>query len=116
MSSTSTGLEVREVGGVGIVDVRGDLTPAVEDPLLGAYGKASNDGARPVVLNFTALEYMNSGGIGLLVQLLVRANRGKHRLHAFGLSQHYRQIFEVTRLDEAIAIHDDEAAALSAAN
>ena len=50
---------------------------------------------------------MNSGGIGLLVTLLVRANRQKQRLLAFGLNDHYRQIFELTRLDEAIGIYDD---------
>ena len=51
---------------------------------------------------------MNSGGIGLLVTLLVRAQRGGVRLLATGLSEHYRQIFALTRLDEAIEIHDDE--------
>ena len=51
---------------------------------------------------------MNSGGIGLLVTLLVRAQRGGVRLLATGLSDHYRQILALTRLDEAIEIHDDE--------
>jgi anti-sigma B factor antagonist len=46
--------------------------------------------------------------------MLVRANRQKQRLSAFGLNEHYRQIFELTRLDEAIAIHDDEKSALAA--
>ena len=50
---------------------------------------------------------MNSGGIGLLVTLLVRANRHSQQLLAFGLSDHYAQIFELTRLDEAVGIHDD---------
>ena len=59
---------------------------------------------------------MNSGGIGLLVTLLVRAQRGGGSgCVAVGLSEHYRQIFALTRLDEAIEIHDDEAAALAAA-
>ena len=79
-----------------------------------AYARA--DGARSVVLDFGRLEYMNSGGIGLLVTLLVRAQRAGQRLLAVGLSEHYRQILALTRLDEAIAIHDDEAAALAAAS
>ena len=58
---------------------------------------------------------MNSGGIGLLVTLLVRANRQKQKLLAFGLTDHYKQIFELTRLDEAIAIYVDEATAVAAA-
>ena len=55
------------------------------------------------------------GGIGLLVTLLVRANRHSQQLLAYGLSDHYRQIFELTRLDEAVGIHDSEQAALRAA-
>ena len=58
---------------------------------------------------------MNSSGIGLLVTLLVRAHRNHQRMLAYGLTDHYRQIFELTRLDEAIAIHETEDAALAAA-
>jgi anti-sigma B factor antagonist len=58
---------------------------------------------------------MNSGGIGLLVTLLVRAQRAGRRLHAIGLSEHYREILTLTRLDEAIEVHDNETAALAAA-
>jgi anti-sigma B factor antagonist len=78
-----------------------------------AYAQAG-DGTRAVILNFSGLEYMNSGGIGLLVTLLVRANRARQRLLAFGLTEHYRQIFELTRLDEAVSIYDDEQSALAA--
>jgi len=97
-----------------IIRVRGDVTAASEQPLMSAYAQAG-DKTRVVVLDFTGLEYMNSGGIGLLVTLLVRANRQKQKLMACGLNDHYKQIFELTRLDEAIAIHDDEDAALTAA-
>jgi anti-sigma B factor antagonist len=58
---------------------------------------------------------MNSGGIGMLVTLLVRANRQRQQLFAYGLNEHYRQIFELTRLDEAIGIYENEADALAAA-
>ena len=58
---------------------------------------------------------MNSGGIGLLVTLLVRVQRKGQRLMAVGLNEHYRQILALTRLDESIAIHATEAEALSAA-
>jgi len=51
----------------------------------------------------------------LLVTLLVRASRRSQQLMAYGLSEHYRQIFELTRLDEAVGIHDTEQSALRAA-
>ena len=81
--------------------------------LMSAYEQADRQGARRLVLNFRGLEYMNSGGIGMLVTHLIRANRHRQELAAFGLSDHYREIFELTRLDEAITIYDDERSALS---
>ena len=43
----------------------------------------------------------------------MRANRHSQELAAFGLSDHYREIFELTRLDEAITIYDNEESALA---
>ncbi|HEX9495574.1 MAG TPA: STAS domain-containing protein [Candidatus Limnocylindria bacterium] len=97
-----------------VIRVRGDVTAASEGPLMAAYSQAGEK-TRAIVLDFSGLEYMNSGGIGLLVTLLVRANRQKQKLLATGLNEHYKQIFELTRLDEAIGIHDTEAAAIAAA-
>lgn len=115
MEQTAMSFGVREAApGVRIIDIDGDVTPASEAALMHAYGQASAGGATAVVLDFTDLAYMNSGGIGLLVTLLVRAQRAKQRLLAFGLSDHYRQIFELTRLDDAIAIHGTESEALAA--
>ena len=82
--------------------------------LAAAIREAETDGVRAIVLSFAGLEYMNSGGIGLLVTLLVRAQRQRQRVLAYGLSDHYRQIFELTRLDEAVGIHDGEDDALAA--
>ena len=82
---------------------------------MSAYDEACAPGTRFIVLDFTGLTYMNSGGIGMLVTLLVRANRQQQKLAAVGLTDHYRQIFELTRLDEAIALHVDAAAALASA-
>jgi anti-sigma B factor antagonist len=116
MTEASTTLDVREASSTTrIIVIKGDITAGSEDVLMDAYARASTDGVRVIVLSFTGLEYMNSGGIGLLVTLLVRAQRNDQRMLAFGLPEHYRQIFELTRLDEAVGIHDDEAAALAAA-
>jgi anti-sigma B factor antagonist len=95
------------------IAVHGDITAASEPQLMDAYLRASADGARAIVLDFSALDYMNSGGIGLLVTLLVRVQRQGQKLLAIGLSDHYREIFSLTRLDEAIGIYDNNTAALA---
>jgi len=117
MPETATTLEVREpTADARIIDIKGDITAGSEDLLMEAYGRASGGGVRAIVLSFVGLDYMNSGGIGLLVTLLVRAQRQRQRMLAFGLSDHYRQIFELTRLDEAVSIHESEDDALAAAS
>jgi anti-sigma B factor antagonist len=110
----STTIDVEEGRAAPVLRVHGEITGASEDALMDAYGTV-NSAAASVVLDFTDLEYMNSGGIGLLVTLLVRAQRAGQRLLATGLSEHYRQILELTRLDEAIEVYDDEPSALAAA-
>jgi len=98
-----------------IVDIQGEVTGFAENTLMDAFVQASAGNARAIILNFTGLEYMNSSGIGLLVTVLIRAQRQRQRLLAYGLSEHYRQIFELTRLNEAIGIYSSEAEALAGA-
>ncbi len=114
MPETTTTFEVREVSeGARVIDIKGDITAQSEDVLMDAYGRASASGVSAIVLNFSSLDYMNSGGIGLLVTLLVRAQRQRQQVLAYGLSDHYREIFELTRLDEAVGIHRSEDDALA---
>lgn len=96
-----------------VIAIDGDVTAASEPLLADAHERATTLGAEVVVLDFGGLQYMNSGGIGMLVTLLVRTQRHHQRLAAIGLSDHYRQIFNLTRLDEAIGLFDDEHAALA---
>jgi anti-sigma B factor antagonist len=114
--TTTTNFEVREVSDTTrVIEITGDITAQSEDVLMDAYSRANGDGVKTIVLDFSGLDYMNSGGIGLLVTLLVRAQRQHQKVLAYGLSDHYRQIFELTRLDEAVGIHASAEEALAAA-
>ena len=98
-----------------ILDIQGELSAFAEEALMAAYREACDAKAGNILLNFHGLEYMSSSGIGLLVTLLIRAQRQQQRLLAFGLDEHYAHIFELTRLNEAITIYANEAEALAAA-
>ncbi|MDQ3646073.1 MAG: STAS domain-containing protein [Actinomycetota bacterium] len=116
MTEGTISMDVRHVTDkTSVIDIKGDITGSCEEALMAAYTDASESSTKAIVLNFTDLQYMNSTGIGLLVTLLVRAQRQKQRILAFGLTDHYRQIFELTRLDEAVAIHGSEQEAMAAA-
>jgi len=97
----------------GVIALSGDLTASSEASLGAAFEAAQSHGT--VVLDFSNLGYMNSTGIGLLVTTLVRAQRGGVRLVACGLDDHYREIFSLTRLDEAIPVYRDATEALASA-
>ena len=115
MTDPQTALEVRRASeSAAVIAVRGELTGASETGLTDAYSRAADAMTRKIVLDFSELDYMNSTGIGLLVTLLVRAQRQRQQLLAFGLSDHYRQILSLTRLDEAIQVVGSEAEALAA--
>jgi anti-sigma B factor antagonist len=107
-------VEVRRLApAVSGITIEGDLTSAGADRLDEAYLTASAGDVRVIALDFTHLGYMNSGGIGVLVALLLRAERDGRRLMAVGLGSHYREILALTRLDQRIALHVTEAEALA---
>lgn len=99
-----------------VLAIEGEITAFAEDALMSAYHDATEGRVQTIILNFDRLEYMNSSGIGLLVTLLIRAQRNGQRLLACGLNDHYQRIFQLTRLNEAISIFPDEDAALAAVN
>jgi anti-sigma B factor antagonist len=117
MPQAQVTMDVRKINDkVSVVDINGELTAFAEGVLMQAYSQASDGRVRAIILNFEDLEYMNSSGIGLLVTLLIRVNRKKQRLLTYGLTEHYRNIFQITRLDDAITICESEEEAVQAVN
>jgi anti-sigma B factor antagonist len=117
MPQAQVTMDVRKINDkVSVVDIKGKLTAFAEGVLMQAYNQASDGRVRAIILNFEDLEYMNSSGIGLLVTLLIRVNRKKQRLLTYGLTEHYRNIFQITRLDDAITICESEEEAVQVVN
>ena len=116
MPQANVVMNVRRISAtISVIDIQGEVSAFAEKVLMDAYAEASTPTTRTIILNFGGLEYMNSSGIGLIVTLLIRVNRQKQHLLAFGLSEHYRHIFEITRLSDAIHIYNSEDEALAAA-
>ena len=107
--STLTGLEatVREgaAGETGLeIELRGEIDAGAEATLQKAYTQASVRDPRRILLDFAEVEYINSTGIALIVGLLARARKERREIVARGLSAHYREIFEITRLADFMTI------------
>jgi len=99
---------VRSRDGVSILELHGEIDIEAEPALTAAYAEATAADPAAVVLNFSDVDYINSTGIALIVGLLARARKDRRTIGACGLSEHYREIFQITRLSDFMGIYPDE--------
>jgi anti-anti-sigma factor len=111
MTATETSA-VRYVGETAVVDLPSQIDSTAEHTLNGAYAAALEHGSKSVLLNFAGVDFLSSTGIALIVGILARARKDVRAISAAGLSDHYREIFEITRLSDFMTIFADENAAL----
>jgi anti-anti-sigma factor len=83
-----------------VIDLRGEINAGAEHRLANAYAEAIEEDPATVLLNFSGVGYINSTGIALIVGILARARKERRALVAYGLSEHYQEIFEITRLSD----------------
>lgn len=105
--------QLRTEADTAVLDLTGTLDRDAEPRFDEAFARALEGGEGPVVLNFTDIGFINSTGIALIVAALAKGRAAKRQVRAFGLHDHYRHIFEITRLADFIGIYDDEASALT---
>ena|SRR5579859_7222773 len=98
---------------VAIVELHGEINAFAEEVLNAAYADAEREAPETILLNFADVDYINSTGIALIVSLLARARKSHRHLLACGLSQHYVEIFNITRLADFMSVFPDEASALT---
>jgi anti-anti-sigma factor len=104
---------VRHQPNTAVIDLNGDIDGAGEDALQNAYRQALTNKPHAVLLNFANVGYINSKGIALIVMLLAQARKSGTRLLTTGLSPHYIEIFNITRLSDFMKFYPDEASALA---
>jgi anti-sigma B factor antagonist len=99
----------RNVPGAAVIELSGDVDGTAAAVLTKAYENAVNghDNVGTVVLDFGAVDYINSTGIALIVSVLARARAERRKVVACGLSAHYREIFDITRLSDFIELFPD---------
>jgi len=96
-----------------IIDMAGDINAFADQELQDIYTIAASHSTSTIALNFSAVTYINSTGIALIVNLLAQARKSGKRLAVFGLSDHYKEIFQITRLVDFLTIYPDEASLLA---
>jgi anti-sigma B factor antagonist len=98
--------------GVSVIKLRGQIDSLAEAALESAYAEAIEPGPDSVLLDFEEVDYINSTGIALIVGVLAKARKDRVAVAASGLTDHYREIFEITRLADFMTIFPDAGTAV----
>jgi anti-anti-sigma factor len=98
-----------------VIDITGHLDGCCERELQRVWEHAV-EGSRNIVFNLSGLVHADPEGAGLLVKAAALAARKGKGIGAFGLRDDVRDIFRLTRLDEAITLFDGEKEALCCPN
>lgn len=105
--------KVSSLDGGTVVVMTGTVNRAAKEGLEAAYEEATSMPGR-VLLDFRGVDYINSTGIAVIVGVLAMARAEDREVGAFGLTDHYREVFNITRLADFMTIYDDETAAAAA--
>jgi anti-anti-sigma factor len=105
-------VQVRQQPSAAIIDLHGEINAFAEEALNAAYADAEHTDPEVILLNFSDVEYINSTGIALIVGLLAKARAARRSLLACGLSEHYVEIFNITRLADFMTVYPNEQSAM----
>lgn len=93
-----------------VIELIGTLDRSAKERLETAYEEARETPGR-LLLDFSEVDYINSTGIAALVGLIAITRAEGRDLGAFGLSDHYQEVFRITRLADFLTIYEDLTAA-----
>ncbi len=97
-----------------VIRLSGDIDRGAADGLAASFRDACTTGATRIGFDFSDVGFLNSTGIALIVGILREARISGIVVVAWGLSDHYREIFEITRIVEFMSVHNDQSTALGA--
>ena len=88
----------------------GDITSTSQTAVLGTY-QGLPASAKRILLDFSKVEYLNSSGIALIIQMMIAANKQGQTIQTFGLTPHFRKVFTMVGITKYTTLHPDEEAA-----
>ncbi len=91
----------------------GDISSASKDAVVGTYEALDHGAVKQVLLDFKGVEYLNSSGIALVIQVLMSANKAAQKVAICGLTAHFTKVFTMVGITKYATLFADEAAALA---
>ncbi len=99
---------------VTVLRFEGDIASTSKDAVLGTYQTLSKEAAKLVLLDFSKVEYINSSGIALVIQMLIEASNSGQKVYAFGLSPHFTKVFTMVGITKYAGLFSREVDAMAA--
>ena len=98
-----------------LAELPAELTDPDEKSILDATMPKKSGKKGSVLLDFSAVKFMNGLGGYQLAKLNAAARHRKQRLLTFGVNRHYRDVLKVTGLEKTVTIYSNKAEAFTAA-
>ena len=118
MEDTGTRVKLEEVSCAGdpitVMRFSGDITSSSEAAILGTFQGIPPETAKRILLDFSKVEYINSSGIALIIQLMYAAGKNSQAIQTFGLSPHFQKVFTMVGITKYTSLHADEESACAA--
>jgi anti-anti-sigma factor len=99
---------------VTVLRFEGDIASTSKEAVLGAYQAQPKATAKLILLDFSKVDYINSSGIALVIQMLIEASNSGQKVYAFGLSAHFTKVFTMVGITKYAGLFADQTAALAA--
>ncbi len=89
----------------------GDISSESRAALMGSYETASK--SNPVLLDFSKVDYINSSGIAIVIQMLMEAAKSGQKVAAFGLTPHFDKVFTMVGITKYAHLYKDQPTAVA---
>ncbi len=116
-SETKTHVDqIKSPTGYPVVVLRyeGDIASTSKDAVLGAYEALPRGTTKLILLDFTKVDYINSSGIALIIQLLIQAAHSGQTVCIYGLSAHFTKVFTMVGITKYARLFPNQAEAMAA--
>ena len=112
---TQVKVEEIECGEMPVTVLRftGDITSASQPAVLGTY-QGISESTKNILLDFSGVDYLNSSGIALVIQMMIAASKANQSIQTFGLKPHFQKVFKMVGITKYTALHPDEKTACEA--
>jgi len=115
MPNKVTQEKLTAAGGKPVTALRftGDISSASKEAVVGTYEALDKASNQLILLEFGGVEYLNSSGIALVIQVLMEAKKSGQTVAICGLTQHFIKVFTMVGITKYATLYGDEAAALA---